>query len=753
MSTFAQLAALPGVGVAYLLEVSDDGFATIDYRYSTADSYFGHSAAYDSRVVSVGQLSREFSAAGALASTTVDVVLDNTDAGADQWVDGEWSTVDSYEWRLKIALYDPSNPGDAATKTLGVFGLFEPPVRTIESITIQLCDTVAAQAEEMLRPPSLEDWYGVTDAARPTYTSGDLDGAFEATEPLPVRFGLQRHPLLRFYGLNVFLCATRDVVTAPSPTLLGVHLSNGADITTLLFGESTRTGGGYSATRSSVITVDGYGWRVFWMSLSVQQTDLLATALAQRPWLTTGLPPNIAARLKSRSLDALAAFDQLGLTFRCSGLSETQSSSDFPKKHSSSATAYSILTDYTALGSARVNKASFQTIAASIDADVNGTLEASTAESDLDGSRVAAVTGSTLAPSVGALGLVGGFEIRAGTDGLLHAKALAADYFELTTTPITIDETQVTDISDRLAGRGERWEPFGSVYVTKHGKTFGPYRNASTSVAGGRAARTVAMDWIGHEDLAAQEEIPSVRANARRVADVIFGGQYAATKRPIISFTTWLEYIDLELGDFFYFSWTRGGRGTPYDNDLFRVEGLVFSPESCTLRVTAVYCADFPGLTRWPALLDNEALITRGAGGVVLGAIHHVAIADGDATVLFVLEDEENPGDFYLEAPPSGTSIGDILWLYDGARARSRHLRITSVSETSVDVETGDLDFDAGDDLRTTNWAVLRGKSTLPSSVDDPTNYPSGGLPYAGVADDADLKYSSDSENGHPIGP
>lgn len=768
MSTFAQLAALPGVGVAYLLEGSDDGFSTVAYRYSTADGYFGHTATYDSRIVSVGQLSREFSASGALATCTVDVVLDNTDAGADFFVDSDWDTVDSYEWRLKIALYDPASPSDYATKTLGVFGLFEPPTRTIESIALQLCDTVSAQAETLLRPPSLSDWKGVTDSARPSYDEGSVDGEFSFDEPLPVRFGHDRHPLKRFFRENFVLSASRSTTT--TPYLTNIYMRNGVDVTeaalfrwvqetTTAYAPEDQTSyeiatGAYRvaipATKSATITVDGYGWSIRWLAaegLAIR----IAQEMRQRPAWKDGFSADIADRLYNGGDAALKALDELGLTFRCANLGETNSDADFPRKWNAAAIAHSILADYTPLGSARVNKASFQTVAASIGMDVNGSIDASTASSDLNGQKLLAVTGSTLAPSVGALGLVGGFEIRAGTDGVLHAKALAADYFKLTSTPITIDETQVTDISDRLAGRGERWEPFGSVYVTKHGKTFGPYRNSNASVAGGRASRTVAMDWVGNEDLGAEEEIGFVRQNARRVADVIFGGQYAATKRPILSFTTWLECLDLELGDFFYFSWTRGGRGTPYDNDLFRVEGIVFQPESCTLRVTAVYCADFPDLTRWPALLDNEDLLVRWYGGD--GTTYYIGLVDGDATVTFHNEDESVPGVFDPAAVPTGTSAGDILFLYAGVRARSRHLRITSVAANSVEVETGDLDFDAGSGLYTTAAAVLRGKSTLPTSSEDPTNYPSGGLPYAGVADDADSKYSSDDENGHPIGP
>jgi len=770
VSTFAQLAALPGVGVTYLLEGSDDSFATIDYRYSTADGYFDHTSAYDSRIVSVGQLSREFSASGALATCTVDVVLDNTDAGADFLVDSAWAVVDSYEWRLKIALYDPSNPADYATKTLGVFGLFEPPVRTIESVTLQLCDTVSAQAEEILRSPSLSDWKGVTDSARPSYDEGSVDGEFAYDEPLPVRFGHDRHPLKRFFSENFVLSASRSTTSVPYVT--NMHMRNGVDVTeaalfrwvyetTTAYDPESQmpyeiTTGSYReslpATKSATITVDGYAWTIRWLALEGLALRI-AQEMRQRPSWKDGFSEDIATRLFNGGEASRKALDELGLTFRCANLGETNSDADFPRKWNAAAIAHSILADYTPLGSARVNKASFQTVAASTGMDVNGSIEASTADSDLNGQKVLAVTGSTLAPSVGALGLVGGFEIRAGTDGVLRAKALAADYHALAATPVTIDETQVTDISDRLAGRGERWEPFASVYVTKHGKTFGPYRNALSSVAGGRASRTVAMDWVGNEDLGAEEEIGFVRQDARRVADVIFGGQYASTKRPIISFTTWLEYLDLELGDFFFFSWTRGGRGTPYDNDLFRVEGIVFQPESCTMRVTAVYCADFPGLTRWPALLDNEALIVRGTGGEASGIVHHVKLVDSDATVTFEVEDIEDPGVYTAEAPPTGTAAGDILFLYDGVRARSRHLRITSVAATSVEVETGDLDFDAGALLRTTNWQVLRGKSTLPTSSEDPTNYPSGGLPYVGVADDSDSKYSSDSENGHPIGP
>lgn len=762
MSSFTQLAALPGVGVAYLLHASDDGFATVDYRYSTVGGYFGQSLAYDARIVSIGDLTRGFGPQGSISSATVDVVLDNTDAGADQWVDSSWETVDSYEWRLLIALYDPSNPSDYAVKSLGTFGIFDPPVRTTESIALSLSDSTSARAEAILRAPSLADWAGVTDASRPAYDEASVDAGIDYDEPLPIRFGHDRHPLLRMVGEKFVLCASRSLTSESYVT--NVYMRNGADITeTALFRWVKETTTEYDpetyttyeittgvhrialpVSRSSTITVGGYDWTIRWIDL----TDLawyIAAAMREQPSLASGLADGVAGRLWEGGERAIRALDELGLTFRCAGLSETQDSGFFPRVWDAGATAYSILSDYTSLGPGRVDMASFKRASGARGLMANGSISASVSRSDMDGVRISETTGAVSSSAIGSLCVAGGFDISSRMDGTVKATNLAADYHALDYTPITIDETQVSNISDRVAGRGERWAPFGSVYVKKHGKTFGPYSNSLSSVQGGRAAITLDAAWVGNEDLACDEELGFVRQDARRLADVAFGGQYAATKRTIVSFTAWLEHIGLELGDFFFFSWTRGGRGTPYDNDLFMVESIVFSPESCTMRIEAVYCADFPGLTRWPSLMDNEDLLVRGSG--TLGGVQ-VGLTDGSDTVQFFTTTPTAP-----TSVPTGTSAGDILRLSsETVRARARDLRILSVASTYVTVESGDLDFDAGGGLYEWQWHVIRGKSTMPTSVDDPVNYPSGGLPYVGVADSTDNRYSSDAENAHPLG-
>jgi hypothetical protein len=47
------------------------------------------------------------------------------------------------------------------------------------------------------------------------------------------------------------------------------------------------------------------------------------------------------------------------------------------------------------------------------------------------------------------------------------------------------------------------------------------------------------------------------------------------------------------------------------------------------------------------------------------------------------------------------------------------------------------------------DWSIVRGKTTYPTAVSDPTNYPSGGDIYGKVTDTAGL--TSDSEIGNRL--
>src|SRR5689334_9742515 len=97
---FADEVVKAGRGVAYYLDLSLDGFATVAFRYATHAGRFDGSHDYEARIRSMGSLARSLGH-GVTAAGSVDVLLDNTDEQAD-WV---MDAVNAYALRASVRLY------------------------------------------------------------------------------------------------------------------------------------------------------------------------------------------------------------------------------------------------------------------------------------------------------------------------------------------------------------------------------------------------------------------------------------------------------------------------------------------------------------------------------------------------------------------------------------------------------------------------------------------------------------------------
>lgn len=768
MSTFAQLAALPGVGVAYLVDVSADGFATTLKRWSTVDGFFGGADAYDARIISVGNLSKAFGAERAFTTSTIQLTVDNVDAGADDLMAiANYAAILSWEFRVKVALWNPSTPTDLALKTLGTFSLLDAPRRSAESIRLQLQDSTSAKVREALRAPSINDWVAITDGDRPQLTNGNFAPGIDLASPLPIRFGSRRHPLIRLFGSSetdhastFILCARK---TALPSRLSGVFMSNGADISSCVasfelyvnaagVGQLGQVVANDGFCETPTITVDGESWTIVWLQIVPWRVGYF---LREHPSAANGLADDIVAKLldgapakgnpyassNTATETAHAALDELGLHFTAGFLSESHDVADFGSAFMSpAALAYSIITGYTSLGTSGADKASFQRVAAGRNVSASGSITFDSSVSSKRGVELTRVTGSDILPAIDALGMLGGFELVTKADGKVYCSRLDEDFRAMSAEAPVLDETQVSDVEDRFPSKGERWEPLSRVYVERLGTTFGPYVNPEFSpLAGG--SKVVRLEWYGDEN-EIEGERGFLSQEAESLAQFIFSGPDV---RPIIFFTAFLDAVELELGDLFYMSWTRGGRGTPYTDVLWRVESWAMDPESATVRIEAVWCADLPDRELRPYLVDNEALLVRRTNAT---AGKTFTATTGSSTVT---TNETN-------LITAGVVAGDILELTDsteteGIFLRNRCLLISTVAATSIVFDTAysDTSFGTGGPYTFTTWRILRGHKTFPTSAEDPTNYPSGGLPYGAVVDASDGNYSND-DVGHFLG-
>jgi hypothetical protein len=750
MSSFAELAALPGVGVGYALEVSNAA-GVVQFRWATADGYYDDTGiAYEARIVSVGNLSRALGKGRTLTVSTIDIVLDNVDAGADVLMDrASFEDVLGWTFRLSIFAYDPANPSDGEGKQLGVFSLFDAPSRTDSEIRLSLADSVLHKIETVVRPPTLREWLAAADADRPFTSTSTFH--FDLDTPLPIRFGRERHAMLHVAtspttGDAVYVLAARRADSAPA--VQGIFLGNGSDVTRASLNYNV-TNGTFTdhegqihewthygqetpgEKTSAVIVVDGVNWYVSWLAVN---PFAVGSLLYNNRASAQGLPEQAIATLRSleRRAEWGDALETLGLQFSAVALSEFHNLSwgTRPGFWSPAGLAYGILSQFTSLGSGGVDLASFLRCAAGRPTLCNGSISYSEAQTTRDSDLVES-TGSSVLPALEALGLLGGFELVIESDGKVYCKKLDEDFRALAGSAYEFDETQISGVSDRLPSKGERWEPFSRVFVRRYGRTYGPFYNSEFSPSSA-ITRTVELTWWGDEvqpDFGLQWYENINRRQSKELAELIFTGPDV---RPIISFTTTLEALDLELGDFFVLSWTRGGRGTPYSEVLWRVESTTLIAESALVRIEAVWCDDLPDRTRRPYLLDDENNLVRrsnATAGEKFTATTGSTTLACDASTLVA----------------SGVAAGDIFEMTDSSEARGSFQRnrcflIESVTANSVTFFLGFAnsvapngdgdDFGSAGPYTITTWRILRGHVTYPTSGDDPVLYPSGGLPY-----------------------
>lgn len=216
--------------------------------------------------------------------------------------------------------------------------------------------------------------------------------------------------------------------------------------------------------------------------------------------------------------------------------------------------------------------------------------------------------------------------------------------------------------------------------------------------------------------------------------------------RDMVRFRTHIGALQLELGQYFALTWTRGSTlGGPYSGAIFQCESITYAPDDDSVEVTAIWRDDVQSEQQY--ILDNETLLvrTKNAGNSPL-------YMEDSSTQMGFLSGSDN----FITM---GVEVGDIVVMRDTSEAadsfkRNRCVRIASVDDgTTIQITDPDLDFG----LPTTgfignpdDWYIVRGATTYPTAVSDPTNYPLGGDMY-GKATDINGEYSDASEGNRLI--
>ncbi len=200
--------------------------------------------------------------------------------------------------------------------------------------------------------------------------------------------------------------------------------------------------------------------------------------------------------------------------------------------------------------------------------------------------------------------------------------------------------------------------------------------------------------------------------------------QLESSARPLLSCTTTIEALQLDLGDYVQVTWTRN-LGDPHAPAYFQVQGMTLHPSTNTVDLELLWCGDLRSLR--PYILDDETITRR----VASGGGRTATVVDSDATVLF------SSGSLISD----GVAAGDHLILRDATEAatgfqRNRALKIASITDaTHLEITESDLDFDAGAGIAVATWEIRRSHLTYATLGTDPTNYPAGADVYGRVAD------------------
>lgn len=717
MSTFAALAAKPGVGAAYIVSVESTtgGTTTVVARWATVSCLIG-GYNYDGRILSVGNVTRAFGVERGMAAATVALTLDNADAGLDALSDrttfGAWRRC---TYRLSMVLYDPAAPADSATQLLGLFVPLDMPTRSTESIVLSMSDKTARDAAELKRAPSLSDWAAITEATSahaaavvgPSYAYANKQLSW--SQPAPIVVSSELVPITLFSEqFFVVAAVAQDRAISPALTVSELVCEGPSGPVQVPLGAWA------TFARSENITLDGVTWHLIIATIS------FAPYAAAKMWLKANLPDVFARMNNGVPGDNYLQGVQFSLR------SETLSATNGMQTRRPADVALELLTHYSGLTVAQVDATSFH--AASLRGPwlvASGTLDISGSTANNNGVLSFETTGGALGKALGDLATLGRFEIVAGSDGTVRAKALLADFAAVTTTPTPIDDTLMVDVGERIPSKGERFEPWSDLYVTVRGQRFGPFQSARRLAdLGGQVSKSVSCDWIG--PFAHAPDLLPQWMDAHQVAQGFLSDPIAV--RPILHFRTSLEAVTLELGDFINASWTRGGRGTPYVSARWRVESWTLQSENGCVDIEAVWCADIDDTTRRPYLLDDEALLVRVAGGT--GGFLDLDLTPGSGAISFT-------GSGNLTT--AGVAAGDILVMRDSLEASTsfktnQAFRIVSVDSTTQATVSPVVPVGAHVTLLPADWTIYRGATTYPTAGTDPTNYPGGGAMYGKVA-------------------
>ena len=791
--TFQSLLAQDSRGFWWGLEVSfDQDFSSVSYRWATHSGVVGGNF-FEGRIASpMRDITRGFGTDHLPAAANLDVELDNSDFAIDFLCDPTQFETATVRLRFRLLMgvfkFDPANPGASVTvltQQIGYFVCLDFPQQYNDRIVLALADDQLGQLNDLLTPPTTNDWLTAGNAAtNPLVSATVTTPNVDFNQPWPLMFGAGKVngiPLTQKYtGAGgsftwpdgnttgsvagggwrmIMVCATAELSNVNSADVVALEgvfrpalafQTQWAQKTVSIPPSHTFSDGHteqiWAAQKSESFSVGGYNWKLLWIAFNgVGYSDWFqATFPSSAPPgapgpSTPSADPNDAWGSDGQFL----AFDHFnvysyGALSAVNGVGNTnQNPVDVIQDL---VQYYSYMRGFSGgpIDTARFNRAR----AARHGYYVKGTVAvqfASQISTEAVTTSKDPVIGGSIAYQGGVLrqaltGLCGSADVDLFLTyaGQAACVAQVADFQAATTVYPSVDETHV--IADtafrRVPSLDERWSPFNAVFIStpNNGAELGPFINTTAKTAWG--GRTIVKHLDGSWWPYLTEAILSQPglSYAEQESIVWAARSLEAKARPVEVFDTDFGFfgLNLDLGDDFLYTRTRGGLSDIYTNALFRVEQTIIHAETGIVTVTAVFMDDLQTVQAY--LLDDETLLTKstGSGG------RTATVADSSTTVTF------SSGSLITD----GVAAGDHLILKDSTETargykRNRALKIASVTDaTHLVITDPSLDFGGGGAVSA--WEIRRSYLTYPTSGTDPTHYPNSGKMYGKVANESD---------------
>lgn len=786
MSSFAELAALPAPGAAVFFEASLDNFATaivvdgVTQRWSTVTGNFivpiigTPLVECVARITSVGRHQRSLSADGLSAASTLSLVLDNTDGGVDWMTKRETvqTTLLKARFRVVLALFDPANPTDTQSRALGIFSCLDLPTRDESRVFLELADDILAAAADIALAPSLKQWaetaasVDILDTAA-NFSTPSLAGGFQTytgagwgvppNRPLPLAFGQAAIPLtptVQKFAVSmpttkvqmVLCCTTLALSPAPPDAALFSLQSSKPEVG--LIGERPSGLLWAQLRRSQPVTSDGKTWRIWFvefdLALMTRDGNVMNGILGGQ----FGAPGALGATPGASGAFDFQAFWQafLDATGTIYANAFPLSSHTYPPAFSldgaqvdfattAADIAKDLLAQYARAG-VSVETASFSAVSAATPAN---RANAYVADIGLLSTRRLEPTvvgeAGQLRGILRGLASSGQFDLTVLPSGAVRCIANTATYESYVNASglnlPRLDEERVVADSLRLRtpSQGQRWAPYNRVFLDLPAGRQGPFDHPANLAAWGRPFSRIIDASFAQPTGALADVFTNTGATGFDVIEQQFNVE--SRVRPVLSFRCGPEAVTLELGDYFVMSVTRGGATSlpdTYVDAIWRVEALNYLHETGQAEVEAVWVSTVA--EEIPFLLDDETLITRADSATYNGGGVTASVLD-DNVVTF------SAGNLVA----AGVAAGDILVLKDGDLnegmtefAHNRGIRIVSVN-SGVELIVSDTVRAVGGTIAVATWTILRGHTTYPTAVSDPSNYADGSRMYGKAAE------------------